>query len=189
MKNLVIIFSIFALVILSTACGDRKKDKEFEELVDKAASYSQNNDLISAKEIYSKALDLKEDDQVRGWYNSILKEIESAKEVNKYRDSLRELKKEINKAFNEERLNDLTILMSDLYDDIKSTTLDKETKAGSYLDGLKNSPELNSLGTEAQLTIYSAIQNKTDLKEAKEQVQSIVDNILSYHEYPFDNVK
>jgi cell division protein ZapA (FtsZ GTPase activity inhibitor) len=174
------------IILLLTACGT---EKEFNSLVEQAATHYDEHDLISARDVYAKALELKENPEVRKAYALVSDDIDMAKDVTAFREELRGVKAEIGNAYSYEELGAIANTLLDLVEEIKAYTPNASLQSGFYIRGLSQSDELDNLRQRSAFaTGYVLTQSKSEL-EVREELTDAVDAVLKFWDYEFDNIK
>ena len=87
-RRITLLLAISTMIL--TGCVN-KADKQFTALVTQADTHYASNEYKSAYTVYGKALDIREDVDVRRKHGKASAEIELAEKVEEFRDELREV--------------------------------------------------------------------------------------------------
>lgn len=180
-----ILMSIILLALLS-GCGT---DKEFNNLVSQAETHYANKDIASAREVYVKALELKEDVDTRTAYKKVTADIEMAKDATAFRDRLRELRTKIGTTFDKLGLSDEISATFDLTTEMKSYKTDTRYYSGFYLSRVQNSKELDNLRTESALYPTRLLTGSVEAHIAQKAIADAIKALLDFDDYLYDDIK
>jgi hypothetical protein len=140
-----ILILCFILLISIVLGGCNAQEKKFEDLKEQAKEHYYSKDLVSASEVYSKALEIKEDPRVRQRYKEINDEIDEVKSINLIRENL---KSYINELETVSYMNDLAAITQSIdltLQEIKNHDISRDFDIQDYIYNMRESTEFSSL--------------------------------------------
>ncbi|WP_379161323.1 hypothetical protein [Paenibacillus sp. sgz5001063] len=138
MKKIKLLGALLLLTVVLVACGN-SKDKQFSDLVTQAEKHESANDYQSAVNVYTKALDIKEDADARTALNRLTADIDQIREVKQTINDLKEQAGTYKNVMTSADLLDMCDEMTELVNRIDNFDTSGSSPAADYIQGIKNS--------------------------------------------------
>lgn len=142
------------MVMLLISCTSAA-DREFSALVEQARQHYGNADYASALTVYGKALDIKEDGEVRATYADLTTEITKMKEVSHAYDDLRVVHAKYNSVATRPSLYDVCEAVTSATQDIESIDVVGGDRPSRFIKKMRESTEFHLLKTTASLLVIT----------------------------------
>lgn len=161
------------LILVALILSGCTKGYEFNKLIQQAEEHYYKDDIVSAIEVYQKALNLKEDVEARRRYQKLKQEIERIKEVLLIRKDLTQISLLLDTVTSDKILMEVAISLDEILINLQSIDTTDNSKISSYVKQLLQSASYFGLVTNIVkcrsyflFQDFVFIEEKTKLKEA-----------------------
>jgi len=170
---------------VATACGGNSgEDGQFAELVEQAKTHYGNKDLLSAREVYEKALETKEDSEVRSALRELNNEIEKTREFNQLIDSLREAQRGAKASLSVAEIKKQGVIVDDVIMALDNYEYVGDYYVNRYIKKARDSAEYVSLGLAGMSAKIPEVVKEFTVTESANDLIEAVDALMSKIEYP-----
>ncbi|ALS26957.1 hypothetical protein IJ21_15530 [Paenibacillus sp. 32O-W] len=173
---------ILIVIIAATISGCASKDdEEFDNLVSQAVKYRDELDLVSAKQLFEKALDIREDSQIRKSVQKLTNEIAEVKKFNDLCDRLLSKRNALDSAMSRQDVRTTAKEIDVLISEIKNYDTNTEYSVSKYVNRMKESLELISLSVSV---ISVQATQDFDVIEKAQEIKNQIDELIASVQYP-----
>lgn len=180
MKTIKALGVLVVIVILLTSCVTRQ-DRKFEALVTQAGQHQENQEYEAAAEVYNKALEIKEDVNVRSSLVKLKAEITQIKEVKAMLSGVKEQVSAFSNVLTNKDVTDLSGGLLESLARLESYDSSGDTTAAGYIKELKTSTEFRLLKVQLE-----SAQLLSSNKESKKIPYAATDKIMKTTTQLFD---
>ncbi|MFC3748025.1 hypothetical protein [Paenibacillus sp. GCM10012306] len=184
MKTIKAILVLVVIVILLTSCVSRQ-DRKFNDLVTQAKQHQDNLDYEAALEVYNKALEIKEDVDVRGTLVRLKTEVAQIQEVKTMVSKIKEQTSQLKGVLTNKDVADLCGGLLESLARLENYDTSADTAASEYVSNLKKSTTFRLLKVqiESAQVLSSGKSSKKIPYEATEKVLKTATSL--FDEFPF----
>jgi D-ribose pyranose/furanose isomerase RbsD len=179
---------IVALAVSALVLGgcSSKVDAEFDTLVEQANRHYNNEEYVSAVAVFAKALEVKEDAEIRTKLNKINEEKKRIDEAVALHDELKSTAAKYENVMSEQDILDICDTYFDLFAKIESFDVSSRDGAAKYIESLRESSDFLSAKVEA-----GTVQSYYLVKKAKDNpytdakgISDKITNLLNAYPLP-----
>ncbi|WP_106768254.1 hypothetical protein [Paenibacillus faecalis] len=163
-------YLIVASILLIILGGCSNKDAEFDSLVEQANRHYNGEEYISSAAVYSKALEVKEDPDIRSKLTEVNTEIKRIEEVILLIDEFRSIASKYESVRTPQDIFDTCAAYLDIFAKIDSFDTTPSDPATKYIESIRDSREYLFIKTEsAIIQTYYLVGKRVDgpYKDAK----------------------
>ncbi|MEC0167841.1 hypothetical protein [Paenibacillus graminis] len=177
-----LVVSSMLLAIVLTSCIS-SKDKEFNDLAAQAKAHEDNFDYQAAADVYTKALDIKEDPEVRTKLNNLNNEIEEIRGVKGIINEIKTISGAYKNVLSSEDLLSLCEKLTKLVSQLEALDTSSGGSAANYIDKLKASTYYFSFTSSIESAqIYQTVGGAghdafTDAKAIDDEVTALLSDV------------
>ena len=182
MKTKLFTFFLVSILVLS-GCNDGK----FNSLVEQGTEHYVNNELKSALVVYEKALEIKEDSDVRSKTSEIKKEISLAKEMTEHANRMLEIKSLLKKEGDASKINKYSDELNSIISSIEALDDSGYSNVAKYITSFKNSGEFSSVVNYNNIVYISSnpiLQHGTKLIDVTHDLANKIDALFQEYTQP-----
>lgn len=183
MRKIKLMGVLFLLVTIVTACGN-SKEKQFEDLVSQAQTHISNLDYQSAVDVYTKALEVKEDAEARTELNKLTADIEQVKVVKELISELKIKAGTYKNVMSSSDLLDMCDELTKVVTRIDSFDTSRNSPAADYIQDMKKSNEYFDFTSSIEMArIYRLVEGQdghdifTDAKSISDSLDALLASV------------
>lgn len=182
MKTKLFTFFLVSILILS-GCNNGK----FNSLVEQGTEHYNNNELKSALVVYEKALEIKEDSDIRSKSSEIKKEISLAREMTEHTTRMLEIKSLLKKEGGAGKINKYSEELNSIISSIEALDDSGYSNVAKYITSFKNSSEFSSVVNYNNIVYVSSnpvLQHGTELIDVTQDLANKIDTLFQEYTQP-----
>jgi len=184
MRKLLVPLILAITVAVVFGCSSNNQAREFDALITQAKGHYDSIDIVSAREVYIKALEIKEDTATRSRLRELESEIEKTREFSALIEKLREAQRGAKAALHTSDMRKQGELVDDVIMAIDNFEYTGEYHVNKYAQQARNGSEYIPLGVAGLYAKSPEAYANFDMGKAREDLVSKIDKFIESLNYP-----